>query len=404
MPTVSQGTQISEQLRLRLALAMAKPGSRAMLIDENNEEAGWCSLEDAVDSGGAYATDPPEEILVWDQDELHLWRSTTGAPGPLMMFTRELRGYGLLPVVQESGRPGHHHFVVRVDDRELRAKVTQLAKSRGMKPRTGRIRPILAPHRLGLPVKLVTPHDPEDAIKFLTPTRRSGRGVLPKHIQTLLTHGDLSESYPHRDGGSDRSRMMNAIILSAIQHDFDKEVLFYLLRDRNNAGGARLQCTRGGEEISEVDAREDFAKSWTSAERWIRDNPAQADQTRSITNNSEIKRIEDAARANIRGRTSATDLNVILAFVEKAYEVHSLRVGFSIRDLAEKTGISSHRTVKASQRRLRAAGWLKLFKTGRGDKASIYDLQLPSIVPSRPHSDVQGGVRGKNGLPLTQAH
>jgi hypothetical protein len=85
---------------------------------------------------------------------------------------------GLHPVLVESGQPGHLHLFCRITDPAARTRYLNLARQRGIDVRQGhnRIRPPLSPHRNGLPVRLLTPEDPQQALAALAPERRAAGG------------------------------------------------------------------------------------------------------------------------------------------------------------------------------------------------------------------------------------
>jgi hypothetical protein len=100
-----------------------------------------------------------------------------------------LRVAGESPVLVASGREGHRHLFCRCD----LAHWTKQAREIGIPAGALRavIRPPLAPHRLGLPVALLEPTDPIEALIGLAPqgdesaSKRIRRGLSPRMYQLL---------------------------------------------------------------------------------------------------------------------------------------------------------------------------------------------------------------------------
>jgi hypothetical protein len=161
------------------ARAVAAPGSKALVYRPGgaNEVEGWRSLDEALrlaaTEGRAFAVRVRADLVVGDFDRPE-------QADAVVALTGELRAEGLKPVMQASGQPGRRHLWVAVPDAELRAKVAARFKVAGADLRVGTqpIRPLLSPHRLGLPVKLLFPTDPTTALAALaapTATRQESR-------------------------------------------------------------------------------------------------------------------------------------------------------------------------------------------------------------------------------------
>jgi len=170
-------------LRVTFALIVAVPGTRAVLINADNSRGGWLPLRVALRRDGAFAVEVGYDVLAVDQD------GTALAP-VVDELGRELRGAGSVPVFVASGREGHRHLFARVRDRE---RWTARARDLGLPGdaiRLGNnlIRPPLSPHRLGLPVALLDPTDPVEAVVALAPRERTARR-LSRRMRKLLREG-----------------------------------------------------------------------------------------------------------------------------------------------------------------------------------------------------------------------
>ncbi len=378
---------ITQEAVLKLAVAVAEPRSRAMYISADNGDASpgdWPTVAEAARSGRSFAVRPHASIVTVDSDTADEWMRD-GQLGPLLQFNARLKELGLLPVIWKSGRPGHHGLVARVEDPSLRARVIEIGRDLRLQLRIGQlVRPPLSPHRLGLPVELVG-IDPQEAFRRLNVSRETSRkqpgtGTLPPEMEHLLVHGgDGNTLYERKDGGCDRSKVLWAIVLSAVQRGVDKEDLWARLLDPRNAGGARLQRKRSGVPRRVETARKDYDSTWLRAEEWVREHHAIA-QRPSVQ--PQIDEIAVASHERIRGRSSATDVAVLDVILRIGERTGKLDVDIAVRTLVEKTGFP-YKTVWASIRRLRLAGWLHRKSRGRGRAASAFELRLPPALVSK---------------------
>jgi hypothetical protein len=164
---------VEEEQALGLAWAVARPGSRALLIAPNNESLGWVAVEEAVAGGRSFAVNVDEDMLALDADDEAKGRFVEEILAP------EISSKGISPVVIASGRPGHRHLFARIEDRRLKRELADRAQERGIDVRRT-IRPPLSPHRLGLAVALLSPSSVTEALKALQPTK-SPTGWLSGH-------------------------------------------------------------------------------------------------------------------------------------------------------------------------------------------------------------------------------
>lgn len=384
-PAITSSTPIDRERLLALALAVGKPGPTAMLIgDANDPVRTRISIEQAIDialrDGFAPVITPDDDVIPIDGDN-------PSRQAVLDVWVARARELGVKPVVIASGRPGHQHVWARVEDAGLRARLTSVGRDLGLSMRIGQgMRPPLAPHKQGLPVYLIDPSDPEEALRWLSPTapppvitekpsRRRETPTLPPATERLLVEGDVDLRYPHDDGGSDRSAVFMAISCSAAACQYDKETLFLRARDPRNAGGACLQCDRAGVEISETRARKNFDSTWKRAKAFVERH---GHVTHSPTIHPEVEGIRALAYETITGRTADTDLIVLDAVLDRALKLNRFEIGYAILPLAEDTRLDAG-TVRAALRRLRAPGWLVRLTEGRDGMASTYRVGVPEV-------------------------
>src|SRR5579862_51698 len=201
-----------------------------MVVTALNACGGWLPIRDAVRRGVAFCVEVRDDILAVDLDDV--------AQTPVLeRLVTELREAGHVPVVCASGRDGHRHLFVRVRDRE---RWTARARDVGFKGdaiRVGnqRIRPPLAPHRLGLPVALIEP-DAIDALVALMPQGRSRR--LSRRMFEVLRNGDVRHEY------KTTSEMALGIALAAVNKGWSEAAVYRALVNPQNVGGAKVQKIR----------------------------------------------------------------------------------------------------------------------------------------------------------------
>jgi len=161
-------------LRLQLALLVAHPDRDALLLTASNEPDGWVPVHRAATSGRAYAIQVAFDMFAVD-DDAH--------SAALDVLVAEIRATAARPVLVASGREGHRHLFARD---ALRQRWIARARELGLPDAAIRIdhnliRPPLAPHRLGLPVRLLDPTDPVEALVALAP-----RGERPRRLSRRM--------------------------------------------------------------------------------------------------------------------------------------------------------------------------------------------------------------------------
>ncbi len=169
--TTAPATTTSDAEFLTAAMAhlvVADPDAddAAMMVTGTNGNGGTCTMEVALDDGGAFAVRPHQTILPIDHD--HAERQ-----GEFEEIRAAAIVAGLPHIEVESGGEAHrrHLFVLIGEvDPAVRERLVAGCTARGMDCRQGpsdRIRPPFSPHRTGeLPV-LVHPADPWDAVDVM---------------------------------------------------------------------------------------------------------------------------------------------------------------------------------------------------------------------------------------------
>jgi hypothetical protein len=373
----------------KLALAVAKRGSDALLIDEDNLSAGRLPIPEAARSGRCFAVELRNDMVGLDVDQ------NDAARWVINFLLGELVSRNIPTVVENSGTPGHLHLFAPVHDPKLKAEIEGAAHLFGCDVRAGqRIRPPLSPHRLGLSVGLVTPNMPAQALKALATIekhervrsdakRRSPSG----QIFEMLQDGDGDRRYPSR------SEMIQAFADSAVNADLSEAWLLKVLLDEKNRGGEKIQEL--ARKKGEREAQRYVAMVYGNAREFVPAHPPFGRRPDVLAKIDEIERraVGDAERW--KGRAGATDLAVLNAHLRIMRRCGSLEHGASVREVAILTGINSISTVSAAHGRLEC-DYLRCVARAKHGASARYLVGL-SKFRSRTIVPIGGGVRGLFG-------
>ena len=340
-------------LRLRFAKAIARPGTKALLISPDNSHDGWLSLPNAVASGRAYAVEVAEDVLAIDCDDSD--RRHVVEP----LATR-CRNAGYRPVMLNSGQPGRIHLLTRVLDPVSREGMADFARQHRLDVRSC-IRPPLSPHRLDLPLSFIAPTDPNDALIALEFGHRAHR--LSRRMHRLLRNGDSEARY------ESRSEVVQAIATGAINACWSERRLYWALRDERNVAGVRVREI--AERQGDTAAEQCVHRTWLKATRYALANPPVANRPQVL---ALIEALRDAANRLLGpGLAGGTDRAVLGAHADIAAMTGKFVYSASVREIAEYAGVS-YPTVSRSNRRLCGAGWLSLVTSHRGTDAATWRL------------------------------
>jgi predicted ArsR family transcriptional regulator len=252
------------------------------------------------------------------------------------------------------------------------------------------MRPPLTPHRLGCPVRLLSPRHPTAAIQALAPPAR--RELHPR-IEELLRKGDTECRYRTRDGRPDRSAILTAIMTSAIQRGWARAEAYRALMHPRNEGGAKLHDRK--HRRGDLAAWHYFNELWKEQVRFCRQRPPLRDGRASHT--AHLNAIATAANVslpwNMRGHSMFATLMACLLIAAEAGTLHGWRASY--RQVAERAGLSIQ-TARRSLHSLRKLGWLRLLRRGIGTRGSLWRLALPTSgvtgEHSNPGAEPPGGV------------
>jgi len=361
-------------LILAFARRVVRPSGNALLLHEDNSADRWLPIGEAVASGRPFTVEVRDDILAIDLDEPdHVQQ--------LMVFAQELREAGLAPVLVCSGQPGHVHLWCCVPDRDVFRRFRDRAKGLSLEVRRS-MRPPLAPHRLGLPVSLLDPDNPAEALAALTPTNNC-LPPLRRWAQSMLRDGVFQSRY------RSRSEMIQGLAASAMQSGWTQEQYAVAILAPANKAGDKIRHRR--------DRYAYIARCWDIARQLISTSPPTVSATDREETRKTLTMVSIAsAHHSWRGSGGASDLAVLRAHLLHAWGLGRIVYDLDVRTVMVVTHLSKS-TVVTAQHRLQQAGWLLRIpvRPSRGVQAATWALlsQIPrrgNGELTRTHS-IQGG-------------
>jgi hypothetical protein len=336
------------------ASMIGKPGGNALLIDEHNRRGAWVPI-DELRNGLTFAIEVANNLLAIDFD------GPARRPHLDSLF-EELRSDGLRPILVNSGRPGHVHLFCRIGDPSLWDRYRLQAKARGFETRKS-IRPPLSPHRLGLPVSLLFPADPGEALAALAPIwilANRDRSLSPA-MAKLLKYGDTNGRY------KSRSEVIQALALGAVNAEWTQEEFLDALTDERNGGGEKFRTLQNG--------RRYVTRSWEAALRTGANSPAIRNRADALTHVAMIRAAVSACRW-----ARHSDRLVMEAHLKIAETTGKLTHHADVRTLAMLAGYVIS-TVAKAHLRLRDAGWLHLVRGAcpSRSEATVWAVRTPRM-------------------------
>ena len=405
------------------AAAVLDGASPALLIDADNNNAGWVSVDDI--DGRCAAGRVAEFVVAADLD----------CPVSSERFAEELgqlaADRGMVAVVLASGREGHRHVWIRTADaveyEALCSEIVRLWKSRGLASplRSGGslMRPPFAPHRSGVPATLISPVDVGAALEALqppapytrreagsrsatkkeryvhtvevigsspvSPTKRHDHYQRDEHLPRLTVrrlspqmqavlrqgHEAAPGRYVKDDGTPDPSALTRALAVAVWRAGGTVGDLEVLLSDESNKAGAGFRSRRDGTGRWASRAHGlSFARAWL-ARVWTDDEPdnsvASSVRPTAFVEPSADEAVTDgvaklrAASKHWTHRGAPYDLLVLDYVCRKALLQNTQTPSASVRELAEHTGLSVS-GVRAALKRLEVTGVLQVVRRPRG--------------------------------------
>lgn len=210
----------------------------------------------------------------------------------------------------------------------------------------------------------------------------SHRDKLPERLWRLVRFGADAQSYRHADGTVDGSRLMLAICNIAVLNAVHPQHLWKLLLKPENLGGQPLRRRLG--QRGEIGARRWFDRVWQKADNGQMLRPRSFDRTEVTLQVSQLAEL--AASVSFPGMAGTTDRMVLGAAHRLGVARGSIYLPLSVRELSEHSGVSTN-TASRSLRRLRAAGWLRLVRCSKSDRAAVYTLTAPRELAQHGDSE-----------------
>lgn len=394
----------------RLAVAIAAVRKKARLIEPDNSTVEFAELHDAVESGRSFLVTVQDDIVAFDFDD------PDGNP-LIAEVAGEIRAAGSLPVIWNSGRPGHQHILGRVGA-EARVRIEVLVAERVGTQRIARraIRPPLSPHREGWPVSLVEPDTVnEAALRLRDPELNSPVRMDPSRLSRKM--GLLLRTGDKPTGDTSPSGVMQSLLIAMVNARWTRHHAFNVLAKSENKGGTALQQRLADEGDRAADRW--FEHCWLRAEAYVRDNPVWRGRPEVVEALADAKATTDLAEWP--GADGQRAKAVLSAVLDVALSRGSIEVQVSVRQLAEGAGLSKDSVMKKYLPALQNMRLLTKTKDHQGSGGTTYRLNLKAIrsLPLSIHpagreffgghlsanhdAFRQGGGLGKSGHAILEA-
>lgn len=387
--------------RALLARAVSAAG-RGLLIRADNAGAGWRPVSQLVADDVCFAVQVDAAVLAVDCDQ-----PGTAADRSLDQLQAALVRLGADPVVVASGRPGHRHLFVRLDDDPpAREALDEWLRRCGLDVRHA-IRPPLTAHRSGAPTRLLTHASASEAAKALTgpcpvgvvaavqdalrgpaygapdaPGGPAAGGDLSARMRRLIEHGHEAAGYPTPSHG----RM--ALATAAVATGRSRQWLETVLADPASPVGKTWRSKPPRWRQVELD------RLWRKATMHVATSgrpPAWRSRPEAMRHVARWA----AAVGSVAwpGMSGATDVAVCEALVDLAVARGGPRLAASLPEVAVHAGISQS-TARRSLRRLVSAGWLRIEQRATATLATVWRLVLPAQITGQLVLDLGGRPRG----------
>jgi hypothetical protein len=347
-------TATASQARQLLAQTIAKPGTRAQLLDAENHKTGETSIETAAESDMAFFIVVRAGVLAVDFD-------CAGADTAARQLYASLRVHGHHPVLTASGQSGRRHLLCWLDADDF-ALWAATAKQLGGDVRTT-IRPPLARHRNGTDrSELMLIDGPVEAARRLSgrlPNRPLREDAIAA-IDGTRTRGDNSRS------GQIHAAACGAVNAGWAEAEFESLVRTpgtpiheaFAARERDDGSAATATWLSG--------------YVWPEAVEFVAASPAR--RTRSARRLRPL--FAQAFARTWPGRAGPAQLAVYLALLVKYAWCGREVFDASTRELGETAGISSRRTVDSALVALVDAGLVEQVRPAKSGASPAWRLVL----------------------------
>lgn len=398
---------------LLLARRLSEPGSRALLITEDNQPAGRTSLEEAVVKGRAFAVKPAANVLAVDCDRPKR-KTPSEAAAILSERTEALKRLakalwldGFQAAIIRSGRPGNLHLWAVIDDPEMLAHYKQRAQSARLDVRSATMmRPPIAAHRLGLPTALTMTEmrESERALRLWVRQQRAVEIVATHErllhqksdaewVRNIFRHTPMPMPPPRsqKPGSApktqvaskpapvatkprgtprplspemailvleglpkgQRSSALGRLALWAVQAGWTVDRFYGAVTDPTNGISAKVREKRP------VAARQYVEILWREALATVAERPASAptgaQQAEALARLTEVR--EAMTRHSWPGRGGATEQILMAALCALVEKTGRLPIRADVRTLGDMVGVCATTALRVLNR-LRTQGWV----------------------------------------------
>ena len=325
---------------------------------------------EAVESDRSYCVVVKDAIQVVDFDTMSKlpYDGLTRA----QRFASALYEAELSPVLIASGgeRRAHVWAAVPPHKRGLFAALANLHEGDHRKGPGGMIRPPFAPHRQGLPQRLLDPGTVELALKRLaTPDP-------PPDLDHLRAEDGTLQAKLNEQPSGNRSGGLIALAGYYKRQGYSCEAYCADVIAHPQSAGHKLFFTKGGRPHHRRDAETYLRRTYDRASATI-------STCQRAELHAQIEEIRAAALAFNWPNKRVKLLPTIYAVLEIAeHRAYRLSFSASCRDVAEAPCIS-WRTAARHLRALRKLGWLVITRSARGAESAEYRLVYPPNDPPK---------------------
>lgn len=357
---------------------MRRGRAARLIARDNGSPRGDLSLDAAV--AGVRAGRAPTFAVWCAPDILAIDDDCKGKPGALDRAIQQVLDADGEPVVMASGRKeGGRHLLTRGLPPAIAREIARSAKADGLDVRSfgdgtgegsGPIRPPFAPHRLGLPVRLLEPATVEEALAAMRPRNDRAKALLGRlsgAMRTLLDTGDNGRYYK---SDSERLFAIATELARLGATEADAPGLIPLL---DGPGAASLRKKHRGPEYLAGRIRKALAFLQQGHEPPRGTRPLDPEVTK-------LDAIDRAIHGTCwSGRSGARDLAVAVTLLSLARCLGSTSFGVASRWLAERIGCS-HVAASSALQRLIKLGWIRMIARHTARHAARFELLIPKCM------------------------
>lgn len=377
----SDNARSGNEFVLSFARALMEPGDKRVVpITPDNGSEPWTPLTEVVEAGRAFSVALRHDIIAFDGDD-------DDSDQKALLLAAEMETDALKAVAWASGRPGHAQVVVVcqsiADQEHWRERATELGFE--WKRRT---RPPLSPHRLGHPVSLIYPTDPNDALARLQARLKlPATGKLTPRTARLLRHGNPDAPSP--------SEVVFQVAMGAVAKGVPLHRFEAMLANEVNAAGEsyrRREAERPGSGKAWL-----HRFVWPKAQEWVLMHPpiTSPDDARDHLDTLrqevaqfpwqpvEVERQDKLNRRVIETCSPNSQRRGMEAILDLADRAGSIEVMLSNNLLVRASGMSIP-TVRKVRKVIERQGWITEIHPHTTTWAGTYRIELTGTKTPNP--------------------